>query len=76
MIFSMLLTFLLICVTTTRGSLFSLQKSLNLVISTLDIFLVCVIPYQNIFSPLYSFSDHKVRTAGTVEVWAHHGFAK
>lgn len=72
----MLLIFLLICVTSSLGSLFSLQKSLNLVFSTLDIILVYVIPYLNVFSPLYSFSDQKVRAAGRVELWAHHGFIK
>lgn len=52
MIFSTLLTFLLICVTSTLGSLFSLQKSLNLVISTLYIILVYVIPLSECFLTL------------------------
>lgn len=76
MIFSMLLIFLLICVISTLGSLFSVQKRLNPVISSLDIILVYVIPYLNVFSPLHSFSDQKVRTAGSVELWAHHGLIK
>lgn len=39
----MLLMFLFICVTFTLGCLFSLQKRLNLVVSSLDSVLYCVI---------------------------------
>jgi len=49
MISSMSLTFLSICVTSALGCLFCLQKSISLVVSTLDTVLYCVIPLSICF---------------------------